>query len=200
MAHEALGAAFFQQDVRHVARGLIGKTLVSRWKQQRVSGLIVETEAYLPQGDSASHAAGGPNRKNASMFGPPGHAYVYTIHARHCFNVVTQNPGVPAAVLIRAVEPLTGVAWMQQRRNQEKRELLTRGPARLCEAFAIDRQLDGVPLARRHHVWIEDNPDIRLAGKAIRKTERIGVTSAQQLKLRFVLRGNRFVSGPRSLG
>ena len=162
--------------------------------------MIVETEAYLPRGDSASHALGGPNRKNASMFGPAGHAYVYTIHARHCFNIVTQNPGIPSAVLIRAVEPLGGIGWMQTRRNQEKRELLTTGPARLCEAFAIGRQLDGVRLGRRRHIWIEHDPDIRLAAKAIRKTERIGVTSAQRLQLRFVLRGNRFVSGPRSLG
>ncbi|MEE2826460.1 MAG: DNA-3-methyladenine glycosylase [Planctomycetota bacterium] len=200
MAHQTLGVAFFQHDVRQVARELIGKTLVSRWNQQRVSGMIVETEAYLPKGDSACHAWGGPNRKNASMFGPAGCAYVYTIHARHCFNVVTQDPGVPSAVLIRAVEPLTGINRMQLRRSQQKRELLTKGPARLCEAFGIDRQLDGVRLGRGRHVWIEDNPDIRLADHAIRQTRRIGVTSAQRLRLRFVLRGNRFVSGPRSLG
>ena len=162
--------------------------------------MIVETEAYLPQGDSACHAWRGPNLKNASMFGPAGSAYVYAIHARHCFNVVTQDPGVPSAVLIRAVEPLTGIDRMKERRNQQKLELLTQGPARLCEAFGIDRKIDGVRLGRGRHVWIEDNPHTRFADHAIRQTGRIGVTSAKRLRLRFVLRGNRFVSGPRSLG
>jgi DNA-3-methyladenine glycosylase len=96
MADNTLTPTFFERDVRVVARSLIGKTLVSRHNRQRVSGMIVETEAYLPKGDSASHAYRGPNRKNASMFGPAGRAYVYSIHARHCFNVVTEDPGVPS--------------------------------------------------------------------------------------------------------
>ena len=200
MAHNTLTPTFFEHDVREVARSLIGKTLVSRRNRQRVSGMIVETEAYLPNGDSASHAYRGPNRKNASMFGPAGRAYVYSIHAQHCFNVVTEDPGVPCAVLVRAVEPLSGITWMQQRRKTEKRERLSTGPGRLCEAFAIDRQLDGVKLTSRRHVWIEYNPAITICNEMIRSTQRIGVTSAGRLKLRFVLQGNRFVSGPRSLG
>ena len=200
MAHNTLTPTFFEHDVRQLARSLIGKTLVSRHNRQRVSGMIVETEAYLPKGDSASHAYRGPNRKNASMFGPAGRAYVYSIHARHCFNVVTEDPGVPCAVLVRAVEPLDGITWMQQRRQTEKRERLSTGPGRLCEAFAIDRQLDGVKLTSRRRVWIEHNPAITICNEMIRSTQRIGVTSAGRLKLRFVLQGNGFVSGPRSLG
>jgi DNA-3-methyladenine glycosylase len=98
------------------------------------------------------------------------------------------------------VEPLDGITWMQQRRQTEKRERLSTGPGRLCEAFAIDRQLDGVKLTSRRRVWIEHNPAITICNEMIRSTQRIGVTSAGRLKLRFVLQGNGFVSGPRSLG
>ena len=199
MAQTVLPVDFYDRDVREVARGLIGKVLVTRRDRQRVSGMIIETEAYLPKRDTASHAYLGPNRKNRAMFGPPGIAYVYPIHARYCFNVVTQAAGIPCAVLIRAVQPLSGLVQMKCRRKTETLELLTSGPARLCEAFAIDRQMDELKLTSRRHAWLESNSSTNITAQKIRITRRIGVTSGKQLRLRYVLRGNRFVSGPRSL-
>lgn len=175
-------------------------------------GRIVETEAYLATHDSACHAARGRTRKNASMFGRPGTAYVYAIHARWCCNVVTEPRGTPAAVLIRAVEPLAGLAAMEERRQTNRLLDLARGPARLCEAFAIDRRLDGWDLCRGHRLWLTtplpqlpspaNSPSPALLPPlppgSIRCSPRIGVTSAQDLPLRFYLASSPFVSGTRS--
>ena len=133
------------------------------------------------------------------MFGPAGRAYVYTIHARCCFNVVTQAAGQGAAVLIRAIEPISGVELMRRRRNKERLVDLTRGPARLCEAFAIDRTLDSFNLTQGKQLWITADQDQSIADDKVRRTVRIGVTSAHDLALRFIIAGNTFVSGPRSL-
>ena len=142
MPPKPLPRSFYNRDVILVARELLGKRLVRRTREGVASGRIVEVEAYLADGDSACHASRGMTRRNAAMFGPPGHAYVYSIHARFCLNVVTDLADVPSAVLIRAVEPLEGVAFMQRRRGKEKLRDLTCGPARLCEAFDVDRKLD----------------------------------------------------------
>ena len=141
--HEPLERAFYDRDPRQVARDLLGTRLVRAVGRQVTAGTIVEVEAYLSCGDSACHASRGRTPRNAAMFGPPGHAYVYSIHARYCLNVVTQAEGIPSAVLIRAVEPLEGLALIGRRRAGAKRLDWTRGPARLCEAMAIDRALDG---------------------------------------------------------
>ena len=133
------------------------------------------------------------------MFGPAGRAYVYPIHSRHCFNVVTQPAGEAAAVLIRALEPRGGLPAMRLRRSTNDLRLLSTGPGRLCQALAIDRQLDGLSLTSRHKIWIEANPNDRPVPEAIRSTTRIGVTSAHDLELRYVLSGNPFVSGPKYL-
>jgi len=168
-----------------------------------VSGRIVETEAYLSAGDSACHAARGKNRKNASMFGRPGIAYVYAIHSRWCFNVVTESRGTPAAVLIRAVEPLAGIPLMERRRGTRRVIDLARGPARLCEAFAIAKPLDGWDLCRARRLWIADEKVVDDAHREqverqIVRTPRIGVTSAQELCLRFLWSPSRFLSGSAS--
>ena len=129
------------------------------------------------------------------MFGPAGRAYIYTIHARQCVNVVTERQGVGSAVLIRAVEPLTGVSMMQQRRGTVQSNDLCRGPARLCEAFQIGRDLDGWDLGLGKRLWIADV--LRDVSANIVCSPRIGVTSATDLPLRFFLHHNRFVSGTR---
>lgn len=178
-----------------VARRLLGCVLCRRTREGLCTGRIVETEAYLASGDSAAHSAKGINRKNASMFGPAGRAYVYTIHARQCFNVVTEEVGVGSAVLVRAVQPLTGLPLMQQRRGIDRVRDLCRGPARLCEAFQIGRDLDGWNLLRGQRLWIEDAVDLKQA--PILQTPRIGVTSAADLRLRFYLSGSDFLSGSR---
>ena len=191
----ALPREFYERDTVAVARELLGKQLIRAARDGLVRGRIVETEAYLPHGDSACHAARGKTRKNASMFGRPGWAYVYAIHSRWCFNVVTEPRGVPAAVLIRAVEPLEGVPQMEKRRRTHRLLDLARGPARLCEAFDIDRRLDAWDLCRVQRLWIADDPQVIPSRWHILRTPRIGVTSAHDLALRFVWSPSRFLSG-----
>ena len=178
-----------------VAQQLLGCLLYRRTREGLCVGRIVETEAYLAMDDSAAHSFTGINRKNASMFGPAGRAYVYTIHARQCFNVVTEQCGIGSAVLIRAVQPVRGLELMQRRRGTDRIRDLCRGPARLCEAFDIGRDFDGWNLSRRRRLWIE------AAGSAeernVMRTARIGVTSAEELPLRFCLSGSEFISGSR---
>ena len=191
-----LSADFYARDVTTVARELIGAEMCRRSRDGLTVGRIVETEAYLSKGDSAAHSFSGINRKNASMFGPPGHAYVYTIHARQCVNVVTEKQGVGSAVLIRAVEPIAGLTLMEQRRRTVKPRDLCRGPARLCEAFDIGRAFDGWSLVSGRRLWlIEADGD----NTSVLSSVRIGVTSAEDLRLRFFEADNPFVSGPRKL-
>jgi len=188
-----LARSFYDRDVVTVARALLGKLLVRTVRGRRTSGRIVEVEAYLAEGDSACHSFRGRRPRNAAMFGPPGCAYVYSIHARYCMNVVTEPAGVASAVLIRAIEPIEGVASMERRRGTEARRDLARGPARLCAALAIDRTLDGHDLTCGDSLWIAGGPD----PDGVVTTRRIGVTSAKELPLRFLVAGSRFVSGTR---
>lgn len=191
-----LPRAFYDRDPVQVARDLLGKLLIRQGDTGIESGLIVEVEAYLARDDPANHAFRGRTRKNASMFGPPGHAYVYAIHARWCLNAVTEPVGIASAVLIRAVEPRAGVEHMQRRRRTEIIRDLARGPGRLCEAFAINRELDGCDLTRRGPLWIAQPTDADTAPARIHTAARVGVTSAEALPLRFFIADNRFVSRP----
>ncbi len=189
---------FYCRDTMAVARDMLGKRLVRRSRGGLAVGRIVEVEAYLPENDSACHAARGRTRSNEAMFGPPGRAYVYPIHSRYCFNAVTQRRGIASAILIRAVEPLAGLELMQTRRGGVATLDLARGPARLCQAFAIDRRLDHWDLTRGRRLWIDDEAP-QAGPPEIGRSVRIGVTSAHDLPLRFFLVGNPHVSGPRKL-
>jgi|CXWL01.1.fsa_nt_gi DNA-3-methyladenine glycosylase len=199
MHGETLPPSFYDRDVALVARELLGKIVVRRSRDGLRSGRIVETEAYLACEDSASHSFRGRTRKNATMFGPPGRAYVYSIHSRYCLNAVTQARGVASAVLIRALEPLAGIEIMQKWRGTDRLFDLCRGPARLCEAFAIDGSLDGWNLTRGTRLWVAN--DDTFASREIRITTsgRIGVTSAHDAPLRFFIDGSSFVSGLKRL-
>ncbi|MFO0454770.1 MAG: DNA-3-methyladenine glycosylase [Planctomycetota bacterium] len=194
---------FFTGETRRVARELIGKWLVSRIGSRLTAGVIVETEAYLPRGDSASHAAVGRTPRNEAMFLEPGRAYVYAIHSRFCFNVVTEPAGVGAAVLIRAIEPRVGLEFMRQRRSGRRaatpsdRELCS-GPAKVCEALGIDRRLDRHDLTLGRQLWIAESPASGTERIPMRTTPRIGVTSAKELCLRYVWAAHAFASGPKS--
>ncbi|GIW94968.1 MAG: putative 3-methyladenine DNA glycosylase [Pirellulaceae bacterium] len=192
-----LDRAFYDRPVVRVAQELLGKRLVRDWQGQRVSGLIVEAEAYLAAGDPASHSYRGPTRRNRSMFGPPGHAYVYTIHTRYCLNVVCESQGVGAAVLIRAVEPEEGMELMARWRSRSNPLDWTRGPGRLCEAFQLNLQWDGWDLTTGHGLWIEQGP--ALPEWTLGVSPRIGIRLAQELPLRFFVQGHCFVSGTRRL-
>ena len=191
----ALPREFYARDPVTVARELLGKILVRESENGLVTGRIVEAEAYLSRRDPACHAHRGPNRKNATMFGPAGHAYVYMIHARWCLNAVTEGAGCGSAVLIRAIEPLQGLELMQQRRGLANVRDLARGPARLCEALAITKTLDGHDLSLGRALWIAADQSAGSVAPRISRSRRIGVTSAHHRLLRFFVADNAFVSG-----
>ncbi len=196
MKTQRLQREFYNQHVARVARLLLGKVVLRETDEGITSGRIVETEAYKSKNDPACHAARGRTNRNATMFGPPGHAYVYSIHSRYCFNVVTQPEGQPSAVLVRAIEPIDGIEIMRARRGLDALRDLARGPARLCEALALSTVHDGWDLTRGDQLWIVDD-GFSLKPSQIVRVPRIGVSSAQDLKLRFLIRANQFVSGPK---
>jgi len=198
MPLKVLTPDFYGRSTPKVARDLMGKLLVRTLSRRRLIGRIVEAEAYLAKSDPACHAARGRTKSNAAMFGPPGRAYVYPIHSRHCFNVVTGANGVGTAALIRAVEPIEGIEFMQEHRHQDRRLELGRGPGRLCQAFAIDRHFDHWNLTKGRQLWLADD-GTQFDKKDSGTSTRIGVTTAKELPLRFFLRDCPYVSGPRRL-
>lgn len=185
---------FFQRSTKTVARQLIGKYLVRKHERGNIVGRIVETEAYLGPHDLACHAAKGRTARTEVMFGSGGHAYVYFIYGFYnMLNIVTEKDGYPAAVLIRAVEPVAGIELMQAGRKCTDLHNLTSGPGKLCQAFAIDRRFNGVDLSDGL-LYVEDRGGVR---PKIATTARIGVDYAGKWKdepLRFTIPGNEFVS------
>jgi DNA-3-methyladenine glycosylase len=194
----ALPRNFYDRDPRLVGPELLGKILVRRDGRKLLTGRIVEVEAYLGSEDPAAHASIGKTRRNAVLFGPPGYAYVYFIYGNHyCLNVSCLPDGVPGGILFRAVEPIQGIEAMFKLRGiDESSDLrrLTRGPGRLAAAFGITRDRDnGKDLAdSRSDLYIADDgstpPEMLI-------TKRIGITKAADMPLRYVVPGNRFVSG-----
>lgn len=183
-------------DTVALARFLIGR-LVARADAEGLTVVrIVETEAYLT-GDAASHAYRGQTPRNRSMFGERGHAYVYLAYGTSfMLNVVSAAPGIGEAVLVRAAEPISGIALMQRRRGTSTPRDLARGPGRLAQALAIDRALDGLDLCAPGPLWLGEDGH---APAEIGVSTRIGITKDAERLLRFYARGSRFVSGPRSL-
>lgn len=197
-AMEALPAGFFEPSAAVVARRLLGHFLVRRTPVGFAGGWIVEAEAYLA-GDPACHGFKRETPRNRSMYGPPGRAYVYFIYGNHhCFNAVCRAPGVPEAVLIRALEPAFGLDWMRARRAGVEPPHLTNGPGKLCAALEVTRDLDGVDLSERSaEVFLAANPRLAQARRAlgpVRVTTRIGISQAADLPLRFLLAGSACVS------
>jgi DNA-3-methyladenine glycosylase len=183
-------------DTVALARFLIGKTLVHDLPEGRSSGRIVETEAY-PPGDEAGHAYTGRTPTRASLFLRKGHAYVYISHGTwRMLNVSAEREGQGAGVLIRALEPLEGMESMERRRGTARLLDLTRGPGRLAVAMAISGEHDGVDLCGRGRLWLGTAARERGIVDAL---TRIGLTRAADRRLRFVERGNPFVSGPKRL-
>jgi len=183
-------------DTLALAKYLIGKTLVHDLPRVRLSARIVETEAY-PVGDAAGHAFGGRTASRESLYLPRGHAYVYfTYGSSFMMNVSSELKGTGAGVLIRAVEPLEGIRFMERRRGTKVLRDLTRGPGRLAQAMDINKRYDGVDLCVAGKLWLGEAP--RATGK-IGATIRIGITRDVHQLFRFHERGNPFVSGPKSL-
>lgn len=158
----------------------------------------MEVEAYLSSRDPACHASRGKTRRNATMFGPAGHAYVYMIHARWCLNAVTEDIELGSAVLIRAIEPLEGLELMRVRRATAEDVNLARGPARLCAALDVTKRYDGWDLTVGRELWIAEDKTKNVAPLRIARSPRIGISSAQRRLLRFYVAGSPFVSGRRA--
>ncbi|HXD29591.1 MAG TPA: DNA-3-methyladenine glycosylase [Pyrinomonadaceae bacterium] len=188
---------YTRPNVVTVARDLLGKLLVVPAPDgSRVSGLIVEAEAYRGPEDRASHAYGGRRTKRTeTMYGCGGTAYVFFVYGMYDqFNVVTNVSGVPHAVLIRALEPVEGLEWMRSRRHGQPDRNLTNGPGKLCMALGIDRRLDGADL-RKNEVWLEEREE--LSRRKIASGPRVGIDYAEgwvDKPWRFWIRGNEFVS------
>jgi DNA-3-methyladenine glycosylase len=201
----ALDRAFFARNPRRVARELLGKVLVREPGKLRLTGRVVEVEAYLGESDPAAHAAAGNTARTSILFGPPGYAYVYFIYGNHyCLNVSCEPAGKAGSVLFRALEPLAGIEAMARARKvalQGPRDLvrLTSGPGRLAEAFGITRPRDnGCDLTSDSSgLWIGDDG---FRARNIQVTPRIGISKAADRPLRYILAGNVFVSGRKTPG
>lgn len=200
--YKRLSREFYARDTHIVARELLGKRLVRVLEGVRLSGRITEVEAYVGEDDRASHARPGPTVRNAPMYGPPGVTYVYLIYGLHsCLNVVSERDGFPAAILIRAIEPLEGLTIIEAHRGkQHPRFNLTRGPGRVCQALAIDRSLNNRDMCTEDaSLWIEDAPTI--PAERIASSPRIGVRGDQksiEAHWRYYIRDNPWVSGTKS--
>jgi DNA-3-methyladenine glycosylase len=193
-----LTPSFYDRDPRLVGPDLLGKILVRREERKLLMGRIVEVEAYLGSEDPAAHASVGKTARNAVLFGPPGYAYVYFIYGNHyCLNVSCLPDGVPGGILFRGVEPIQGMKAMFKLRGiDESPDLrrLTRGPGRLAAAFGITRQRDnGKDLtSSRSDLYIADDG---APASQVLITKRIGIKKAADMPLRYIVPGNRFVSG-----
>ncbi|MGA8223348.1 MAG: DNA-3-methyladenine glycosylase [Candidatus Acidiferrales bacterium] len=191
-----LRRAELPQETVKLARFLIGKTIVHQVAGERLSGRIVETEAYLP-GDAACHAFNGETPRNRSLFLRHGHAYVYFVYGSHfMLNVSGEGAGTGAGILLRAIEPLDGIERMQRRRGTRRLLDLARGPGRLAAALRINSRVDGLDLTGNRVLWL--GTPVRPAGP-IGVSVRIGITKDADRLLRFYERGNPFVSGPKRL-
>jgi DNA-3-methyladenine glycosylase len=188
-----LARDFYARATVAVARGLLGKVLV----HGPTAGIIVETEAYLGGDDLASHSARGITERTRVIFGPPGHAYVYLVYGMYeCLNLVAEADGKPGCVLLRALEPVEGLETMRRRRPAARREHdLASGPGKLALALGITREQNGADVTRGSLVVREPAERRRFE---IAVTPRIGIRHCADWPLRFLIRGNPFVSGPRS--
>jgi DNA-3-methyladenine glycosylase len=201
-----LPRAFYDRDPRNVSRDLLGKVLVRRQGRKLRAARIVVIEAYLGEGDPAAHAARGRTPRNAVLFGPPGHAYVYFIYGNHyCLNISCLPEGMAGCVLIRALEPLIGIEEMARERGISLNingsgdlRKLTSGPGRLAEAFSITRERDNNKdlTSASSDLFVAD--DLYTPSRVL-TTVRIGIVKAASRPLRYVIAGNEFVSGPRRL-
>ncbi|MGH9496299.1 MAG: DNA-3-methyladenine glycosylase [Candidatus Sulfotelmatobacter sp.] len=197
-----LDREFYARNPKRVAREILGKVLVRNAGGRFLTARIVEVEAYLGTNDPAAHSAAGKTLRNSVLFGPPGHAYIYFIYGNYyCLNVSCEPEGRAGGVLFRALEPLSGMEEMARARGiavHSDKDLpkLTSGPGRLCEAFCITRERDnGCDLTTaKSGLWIGDDG---YRARGIVLSPRIGITKAAENPLRYLLGGNRFVSGPK---
>jgi DNA-3-methyladenine glycosylase len=188
---DVLPRSFYQRPTDTVARDLLGKVLVHSTREGMTSGIVVEAEAYLGDGDPGSHASTGITPRNRVMFEGAGIAYVYFTYGMHyCFNAVAKSPGKAGAVLIRALEPVEGVDLMRSRRGNDDIHSLTSGPAKLTQSLAINRSQNGVDLTG-DHLFFAEGPTSRFTTGI---SSRIGLSKGGDLPLRFFIEDNPHVS------
>jgi len=185
---------FYKRDTVSVAHDLLGKNLVRRLADSLLIGRIVETEAYRGSDDPASHSFRGMTKRNEVMFGKPGKAYVYFTYGNHyCLNIVIEEEGVPAAVLIRAIEPLEGIEEMRKNRGVENILEIASGPGKLTRAFQITKSENGSDVTKMSSLLTLceaiENQQFEIV-----KTTRIGIKVATELPWRFYIRGNPYIS------
>ena len=192
---KVLPASFYARPTEVVARRLLGHFVVSMIGGRRTAGRIVETEAYLGPHDPACHAFGGRRTmRTEGLFGPPGTAYIYFTYGMHwCLNAVTRREGYPAAVLIRALEPVAGLETMRRRRGHMPDRSLCAGPARLCVALGVTGRLNGVSL-QRGTLRICSLPATGRRAPRVVRTPRVGITRATDWPLRYLLADSPWVS------
>ncbi|RLG64559.1 DNA-3-methyladenine glycosylase [archaeon] len=189
---KVLDRSFYDRNTLVVARELLGKVLVREYEGKILAGVIVETEAYRGFDDPASHAYRGKTPRNAVMFGPPGRAYVYLAYGiNHLLNIVTEREGFPAAVLIRALQPVKGIEEMKKNRGVDDIYALTSGPGRLTKAMRIDLSLNGIDMTCRGPLYVVDHDFGRFS---VGISSRIGISAGKDRLWRFYIKGNRFVS------
>jgi DNA-3-methyladenine glycosylase len=193
---------FFDADPRKVARALLGKLLLRKTTKGILAGRVVETEAYLGEGDAAAHVAAGKTARNSVLFGPPGFAYVYFIYGNYfCLNVSCLPDGIPGGVLFRAMEPVAGIEPMAKSRGilitkESDLKRISSGPGRMAEALGITRERDNgknFASAKSDLQLVDDGHRVQ----RIKVTPRIGITKSVEEPLRYLIAGNRFVSGPK---
>ncbi|MFQ5950963.1 MAG: DNA-3-methyladenine glycosylase [Candidatus Geothermarchaeales archaeon] len=188
-----LPRSFYQRDAARVARSLLGALLVRRTKRGHLVGRIVEAEAYFGSEDPASRAYRGRKRYNEVMWGRPGISFVYMVHANWLLNVITGVEGVPAGVLIRAVEPVGGIELMQRNRGATRLKDLTSGPGKLTQAFGISKAHHDLDLTNpRSEVFVAQGTTV--PDEAVGRSHRVGVKKDLPAPLRFFVRDNDSVS------
>ena len=190
-----LNRAFYKRDTTVIAQELLGKIIVRIVDKNTIlQAMIVETEAYLGLDDPASHAYGGERVRNAPLYGPVGHAYVYfTYGMYYCLNFVSRAPGIRAGgILIRAVEPIRGIAYMEKQRHKHTTHGLTNGPGKLTQALSINQDLNGIDVTKKGPLYVIDA--LEIPHNDIIVTTRVGISKAVDEKLRFYIKDNTFVS------
>ncbi len=192
MKPRMLSRNFYAHDTVQVAKNLLNKRLVRLKGEDRMEGRIVEVEAYRGGDDPASHAFRGPTRRNAAMFGEPGHAYVYFTYGNHyCLNITTQQTGTPGAVLIRAIEPVEGVRAMRRLRPKVSDLNLTSGPGRLTKALGIGKLLNGIDMTKRGPLFVVESGRVQFK---MGSSTRVGISQGTDRLWRFYVPDNPFVS------
>jgi len=187
-----LDRSFFERDTIVVAKELIGMNIVREYDGNILAGRIVEVEAYIGEDDPACHARFGPTDRNRVMYGPGGFSYVYFIYGMYnMLNMVTEREEFPAAILIRALEPVEGIELMKALRNTDEVENLTSGPGKLCTAMKIDTSMSGIDLTKRGSLYVVEG-DRKPSG--MESTERIGIREGLDKLWRFHEMGNPHVS------